>query len=165
MSAMASQTISVSIVCSTVCSGWLKKTPKLRVTGLCEGIHRWPVYSPHKGPVTRKMISFDDVIISGSKIDTIFWLNIVNHGISFINLGGVEFGIYRASQINILTTDAVALCGARSSIAMTLTTCDKSAPFFHGVRFQLSLSFQCWEMKENASTFLGFPKINSARHP
>ena len=26
------------------------------------GIHRWPVNSPHKGPVTRKMFPFDDVI-------------------------------------------------------------------------------------------------------
>ena len=30
-----------------------KKTSKLRVTGLCEGNSRWPVKSPHKGPVTR----------------------------------------------------------------------------------------------------------------
>ena len=37
MSAMASQITSVSILCSTVCSGANKKTPKLRVTGLCEG--------------------------------------------------------------------------------------------------------------------------------
>ena len=28
------------------------------------GIHRWPVDSPHKGPVTRKMFPFDDVITS-----------------------------------------------------------------------------------------------------
>ena len=27
------------------------------------GIHRWPVNSPHKGPVPRKMFPFDDVII------------------------------------------------------------------------------------------------------
>ena len=27
------------------------------------GIHRWPVNSPHKGPVTWKMFPFDDVII------------------------------------------------------------------------------------------------------
>ena len=41
-----------------------KKTSKLRVTGLCvRGIHRWPVNSPHKGPVTRKMFPFDDVIM------------------------------------------------------------------------------------------------------
>ena len=26
-------------------------------------IHRWPVDSPHKGPVTRKMFPFDDVIM------------------------------------------------------------------------------------------------------
>ena len=28
-----------------------------------EGIHRWPVNSPHKGPVTQKMFPFDDVIM------------------------------------------------------------------------------------------------------
>ena len=27
------------------------------------GIHRWPVNSPHKGPVARKMLPFDDVIM------------------------------------------------------------------------------------------------------
>ena len=27
------------------------------------GIHRWPVKSPHKGPVTPKMFPFDDVIM------------------------------------------------------------------------------------------------------
>ena len=31
-----------------------KKTSKLRVTGLCVGIHRSSVNSPHKWPVTRK---------------------------------------------------------------------------------------------------------------
>ena len=29
------------------------------------GIQRGPVNSPHKGPVTRKMFSFDDVILMG----------------------------------------------------------------------------------------------------
>ena len=28
------------------------------------GIHRWPVNSPHKWPVTRKMLPFDDVIMN-----------------------------------------------------------------------------------------------------
>ena len=37
----------------------IKGTSKLRVTGLCEGI-------PHKGPVTRKMFPFDDVITRAS---------------------------------------------------------------------------------------------------
>ena len=40
-----------------------KKTSKLRVTGLCAGIHRGPMNSPHKWPVTRKMFPFHDVIM------------------------------------------------------------------------------------------------------
>ena len=40
-----------------------KKTSKLRVTGLCVGNSPGPVNSPHKGPVTRKMFTFDDVIM------------------------------------------------------------------------------------------------------
>ena len=33
------------------------------------GIHRWPMNSPHKGPVTRKMFPFDDVIINSVVFD------------------------------------------------------------------------------------------------
>ena len=36
-----------------------KKTSKPRITGLL----RWPVNSPHKWPVMRKMFPFDDVIM------------------------------------------------------------------------------------------------------
>ena len=46
-----------------------KKTSKLRVTGLCAGNLPWPVNSPHKRPVTRKMFPFDDVIM----LCEIFW--------------------------------------------------------------------------------------------
>ena len=41
-----------------------KKTSKLRVTGLCVGNSPGPVKSPYKGPVTRKMFPFDDVIMA-----------------------------------------------------------------------------------------------------
>ena len=41
-----------------------KKTSKLRVTGLCVENSPGPVNSPHKGPVTRKMFPFDDVIMT-----------------------------------------------------------------------------------------------------
>ena len=41
-----------------------KKTSKLRVTGLCVGNSPEPVNSPHKGPVTRKMFPFDDLIMN-----------------------------------------------------------------------------------------------------
>ena len=40
-----------------------KKTPKLRVTGLCEGNSPWPAISPNRWSVTRKMFLLDDVIV------------------------------------------------------------------------------------------------------
>ena len=45
-----------------------KITSKLRVTGLCVGNSPGPVNSPHKGPVTRKMFPFDDVIMLAGKL-------------------------------------------------------------------------------------------------
>ena len=47
-----------------------KKTSKLGVTGLCEG---WPVNSPHKGPVTRKMFPFDNIIMMLWHADVHLW--------------------------------------------------------------------------------------------
>ena len=38
------------------------------------GIHRWPLYSPHIGPVTRKMFPFDDVIIW-----SLYWPDLMIH--------------------------------------------------------------------------------------
>ena len=40
-----------------------KKTSKIRVTGLCEGIHRWPMDSFHKGLVKRKIFPFGGVMM------------------------------------------------------------------------------------------------------
>ena len=47
---------------------WSKKTSKLHITGLCVGTSPGPVNSPHKGPVTRKMFPFDDVIKCRAKV-------------------------------------------------------------------------------------------------
>ena len=64
MSAMAFQVISVSIVYSTVCSGAdQRKDQSSASLAFVRGIHRWPVNSPHKWPVKRKMFQFDDVIM------------------------------------------------------------------------------------------------------
>ena len=38
-------------------------------------IHRWPVNSPHKGPVTRKMFPFDDVTKLHANFAMIYWVN------------------------------------------------------------------------------------------
>ena len=50
----------------------IKKTSKLRVTGLCEGSSPVTGEFPHKGPVPRKMFPFDDVIMFLSFCKTIW---------------------------------------------------------------------------------------------
>ena len=65
MSPMASQITSLVIVYSTVYSGTdQRKHQSPASLAFVWGIHRWSVNSPHKGPVTRKMFPFDDVIMS-----------------------------------------------------------------------------------------------------
>ena len=57
-----------------------KKTSKLRVTGLCAGNSPGPVNSPHKGPVTRKMFPFDDVIMHAIRLRQQQWNNPEEYG-------------------------------------------------------------------------------------
>ena len=62
MGAMASQITSLTIVYSTVDSGTdQRKYQSSASLAFVRGIHRWLVNSPHKWPVTRKVIPFDDV--------------------------------------------------------------------------------------------------------
>ena len=64
MSAMASQITSLTSVYSIVYSGAdQRKHQSSTSPAFVRGIHRSPVNSPHKGPVTRKMFPFDDVIM------------------------------------------------------------------------------------------------------
>ena len=56
MSAMASRITSLMIANSTVYSGaYQRKHQSSASLAFVWGIHRWPVNSPHKGPVTRKI--------------------------------------------------------------------------------------------------------------
>ena len=62
MTTMASQITSLTVVHSIVYSDADKrKHQNSALLAFVRGIHRWPVNSPHKGPVTRKMLPFDDV--------------------------------------------------------------------------------------------------------
>ena len=64
MGTMTSQITSLTIVYSTVYLGAdQRKRPCFASLAFVRGIHRWPVNSPHKRPVTRKMFPFDDVIM------------------------------------------------------------------------------------------------------
>ena len=65
MSAMASQITSLSIVYSSAYSDTDEsKYQSSAPLAFARGIHGWPVNSPHKGPVTRKMFPFGDVIMN-----------------------------------------------------------------------------------------------------
>ena len=64
MDTIASQITSLTIVYSIVYSGTdQRKHQSSASLAFVRGIHRGPVNSPHKGPVTRKMFPFDDVIM------------------------------------------------------------------------------------------------------
>ena len=65
MGAIASQITSLTIVYSTVYSDADQiKHESSASLAFVRGIHRGPVKSPHKWPVTRKMFPYDNVIIS-----------------------------------------------------------------------------------------------------
>ena len=68
MSAAASLITGVSMVWLIV---WLGADQRKHHSSgsqvFARGIHRWPMNSPHKGPVMRKRFPFDDVIIANFK--------------------------------------------------------------------------------------------------
>ena len=94
MGAMASQITGITIVYSTVYSGADQRKHQSSVSlAFVRGIHWSPVNSPHKGPVTRKMFPFDDVIMTFLYKDT--WilteclLNITPRGLIYKKLAFV----------------------------------------------------------------------------
>ena len=61
---MLSQITSLKIVYLIVYSGVGQRKQQSSVSlAFVRGIHRWPVNSPHKWSVTRKMFPFDDAVM------------------------------------------------------------------------------------------------------
>ena len=68
MGTIASHITSLTIVISTVYSDADQRKHQSSVSlAFVRGIHRGPVNSPHKWPITRKMFPFDDVIMTSKK--------------------------------------------------------------------------------------------------
>ena len=68
MTTMASQITSLAIVYSTVYSDTDERKHQSSASlAFLRAIHRWPVNSLHKGPVTRNIFPFDDVTVGNSK--------------------------------------------------------------------------------------------------
>ena len=61
MRAMASQITGISIVCSTFCSGADQRKQRSVSLAFVRGIYRWLVNFPYKGPVTQKIVPFDEI--------------------------------------------------------------------------------------------------------
>ena len=92
MGSMASQITSLTIVYSAVYSGTdQSKHQSSASLAFVWGIHRGPVNSPHKWPVTRQMFPFDDVIM------TSLVRVCLNHHYNDVTMGSM------ASQITSLT--------------------------------------------------------------
>ena len=68
MGTMASQITSLTIVYSTIYSDAAQRKHQSSASlAFVRGIHRGPVNSPHKWPVTRKVFPFDDVIMDPAR--------------------------------------------------------------------------------------------------
>ena len=95
MGAIASQITSLTIVYSTDYSGaYQSKHQSSASLAFVRGIHRRPVNSPHKWPVTRKTSPFDDVIMTVWSHQTGFTLNICKS-----NCEALDRGNYRGLKL------------------------------------------------------------------
>ena len=91
MGVMASQITSLAIVYSTVFSGAdQNKHQSSASLAFVRGIHRWPMNSPHKWPVTRKIFPFDDVIMYTKLLHCPKWRNDI-YGTSTPKVRGSAF--------------------------------------------------------------------------
>ena len=92
ISTIASNIASVSMIGSTVCSGpYQRKHQSFASQAFARGIHQWPVNSSHKGPVTRKMFPFHDIIlrvchtlsllisVTGNQMVITYFMHVVRH--------------------------------------------------------------------------------------
>ena len=87
VSAMASQITGVSIVYLTVSSGADQgKHESFASLAFVREIHRWPANFRHKGPVTRKMFPFNDVIMKSTLDQLIGLMPSGDQPITWINI-------------------------------------------------------------------------------
>ena len=120
MSATASQITSLTIVYSTFYSSAdQRKHQRSASLAIVRGIHRWPMNSPHKWPVTRKMFPFDDVIVS-------------NHLLRLEKRGGVHLVLQHLSH-----------CAVRSRyLAVTFLMNSWETPYSSPVRAGYGVAFE-----------------------
>ena len=135
MWAMVSQITNLTIVYSTVNSGAdQRKHPISTPLAFVRGIHRWPVNSPHKWPVTRKMFHFDDVIMSLLPIVFAAWRWMRTKGQIFRSLKPVSECMWQFKRTTV-------------SNACLLTVCNYSYSHWKLLQYQYiqSRCFRCFK--------------------
>ena len=101
MGTIASQITSLTTVYSTVYSDAdQRKHQSSTSLAFVQGIHREPVDSPHKWPVTRKMFLFDDVIMEHNRLLSLQWCDVSIRAseIKWSNKLGEFFGVLENIQ-------------------------------------------------------------------
>ena len=94
--AMASQITGVSIVYLTFSTSANQiKHQSFASLAFVRGIHRWQENSPHKGPVTRKMIPFDDIIMKSTLDQLMAWCRQVTNQLLEAILTQIYIAIWR----------------------------------------------------------------------
>ena len=107
MSTIASQITSLTIVYSTVYSGAdQSKHQSSTSLAFVWGIHRSPVNSPHKWPVTRKMFPFDDVIMRSGENVSMSWCQYVGADVDESRVPRTSGGAHRWSWVFVIRQPA-----------------------------------------------------------
>ena len=101
MGRVASQITSLTIVYPTVYSrADQRKHQSSASLAFVRGIHRSPVNSPHKGPVTRKMFPFDDVIMDARNQSINFCFDSIRFLATISIRGSAYIQLYKIPEQN-----------------------------------------------------------------
>ena len=164
MGAMASQITSLTIVYSTVYAGEdQRKHQSSASLAFVRGIHRGPVNSPHKWPVTRKMFPFDHVIMEMQKHGLMYNVEPLRFDItktkkSLQHRVGILYDILYIISQNIVSVDTSvsSILGKWLTLLSAKYTfpCDAHQAYFHieaakNDRHYASDIFKCHFLKED----------------
>ena len=138
MGTIASQITSFTIVYSIVYSNAdQRKHQRSASLAFVRGIHRGPVNSPHKRPVTRKMFPFDDVFM-------ILRYRILHHTITIMtSMPHERHGVSCHRRLEYMFNRLFGLTSKKRQICVLLALCVGNPPVTGG--FPYTKGQQCWE--------------------
>ena len=139
MSATVSQITSLTFAYSTVYSGANQEKHQSSASLVfVRGIHRWPVNSPYKEPVMRKMLPFDDVIRHWREVRFDWFIELY-----FLRLqGALSQYKHKSSTVTNIIMDLCALNFIHNNWAMALDTHCRSYSYI--LPYHINLGVICY---------------------